>query len=126
VSDYIAGLRTDLIEAAGRHQRRGSLARRAMPVLPRAWSRPALAGAFVVAACVAAIVIAVSTIGPPTPAPTKPHQVLSVRLGTEGFDAVYAAGCLWVAGTNGEVLRVAHGRVVGRIKVGQQARSISA
>jgi hypothetical protein len=125
MSDYVTGLRADLVEAAGRHQRRGALARTAVPLRPRAWSRPALAAALATAACVAAVTIAVRAVGPPTPAPTQPHRVVSVPLGTEGFDAVYAAGCLWVAGTNGEVIRVAHGRVVNRVKVGQQAKSIS-
>lgn len=126
MSDYIAGLRGDLVEAAARHQSRGALAQRTLPLRPRAWSRPALAAGVAVAACVAAIVVAVSTVGPPTPAPTTPHRVVSVSLGTESFDAVYAAGSLWVAGTNGEVIRVAHGRVVDRVKVGRAARSVSA
>jgi hypothetical protein len=126
MSDYITGLRADLVEAAARHQRRGALARRTLPLLPRGWSRPALAAALATAACAAAIAVAVSTVGPPTPKPTKPQRVVSVRLGTDGFDAVYEAGSLWVAGTNGEVVRVAHGRVVDRVKVGQQVESISA
>jgi hypothetical protein len=126
MSDYIAGLRTDLVEAAGRHQRRGTLARRAIPVLPRAWSRPALAAAAAVAVCVAAIVVAVSTIGPPEPKPATPHRVLSVRLGTGSFDAAYTDGSLWVAGTNGEVVRVTDGRVRGRVKLGQQVKTIAA
>ena len=126
MSDYIAGLRSDLVEAAARHQRRGALARRTLPLRPRSWSRPALAAGLVTAACVAAIVVAVSTVGPPTPAPAKPHRIVTVRLGTEGFDAVYAGGALWVGGTNGEVVRVAHGRVVGRVKLGLQVESISA
>jgi hypothetical protein len=126
MSDYVAGLRTDLVEAAARHQRRGALARRAIPVLPRAWSRPALAAAAAVAACVAAIVVAVSTIGPPAPKPATPHRVLSVRLGTGSFDAAYAGGSLWVGGTNGEVVRVTDGRVRARVKLGQQVKSIAA
>jgi hypothetical protein len=126
MSDYIAGLRSDLVEAAARHQRRGALAKRTLPLRPRAWSRPALAAAFVTAACVAAIVVAVSTVGPPTPEPTKPQRVVTVRLGTDGFDAAYAGGSLWVAGTNGEGVRVARGRVVDRVKVGLQVESISA
>jgi hypothetical protein len=126
MSDYITGLRSDLVEAAARHQRRGALARTAVPLRPRAWSRPALAAALAAAACVAAVVVAVRALGPPTPAPTQPQRVVSVSLGTEGFDAVYAADSLWVAGTNGEVIRVAHGRVAGRMNVGQQAKSISA
>jgi hypothetical protein len=128
MSDYISGLRSDLVEAAARHQRRGSLSRTALPVLPRAWSRPALAAALATAACVAAIAVAVSTVGAPTPAPTEPHRVTVVRLGLEGFDAAYAAGWLWVAGANGEVVQVdaEHHRVVNRVKAGQLAESIAA
>jgi hypothetical protein len=126
MSDYIEGLRSDLVEAAARHQDRGTLARRALPVLPRAWSRPALAAALAAAVCAAAIVVAVGTIGPPTRAPAKPHRVASVQLGTGSFDAVYASGSLWVAGTNGDVVRVSHGRVAGRVKIGEQVKSIAA
>jgi len=126
MSDYIAGLRSDLVDAAARHQRRGTFARTTLSLRPRAWSRPALAAAFVTAACVAAIVVAVRAIGPPTREATKPQRVVTVRLGTDSFDAAYAAGALWVAGTNGELVRVAHGRVIERVKVGQQVASISA
>jgi hypothetical protein len=126
MSDYIAGLRSDLVEAAARHQRRGRLARRTLPLRPRAWSRPALAATVAVAACVAAIVVAVSTVGPPTPAPTKPHPVRVVRLGLEGFSATYGAGSLWVAGTNGEVVRVTRGRVTQRESLGDVGGGVTA
>src|SRR5262249_50577302 len=125
MSDYIAGLRADLVDAAARHQERGALRRRALPVLPRAWSRPALAAAGALAACVAAIVIAVTTIGPPTPAPEKPHPVRTISLGTEGFDAVFAGGDLWVAGSDGDVIRIRNERAISRIHVGDQVKSIS-
>ncbi len=126
MSDYIAGLRSDLVEAAARHQRRGSLAQRTLLLLPRAWSRPALAAALAVAACAVAFVLAVRAIGPPEPTPTRPHRVLTVRLGAEPFDAAYAAGGLWVVGSKGEVVRVVDGRVAGRLEVGQLGHSIAA
>jgi hypothetical protein len=126
MSDYIAGLRSDLVEAAARHERRGTLARRTIAVRPRAWSRPALAAACVTAACVAAVIVAISIVGPPAPEPTKPQRVVTVRIGTEAFDAVYAGGALWVGGTNGEIVRVANGRVVDRRKLALQVESISA
>jgi hypothetical protein len=125
MSDYIAGLRSDLVEAAARHQQRGALARRSVPLRPRAWSRPALAAVAVTAAVVAAIAVAVTTVGPPTPAPTKPHRVTVVRLGLEGFNATYAAGSLWVTGTNGEVVRVTRGRVAQRAKPADGAGGIA-
>jgi hypothetical protein len=125
MSDYIAGLRSDLVEAAARHQHRGALARRTLPLRPRAWARPALAAAVAAAAVVAVIAVAVSTIGPPTPEPTKPHRVTVVRLGLEGFNATYAAGSLWVTGTNGEVVRVTRGRVAQREKLADGAGGIA-
>jgi len=126
MSDYITGLRSDLVEAAARHQRRGALARRALPLRPQAWSRPALAAAVVAAACLAAVIVAVRAIGPPEPTPTNPHRVEVVRLGIEPFDAVYAAGSLWAVGSKGEVVRVRDGRVVDRLEVGQLGHSIAA
>jgi PAS domain-containing protein len=125
MSDYIAGLRADLVEAAARHQEQSALRRRALPVLPKAWSRPALAAAGALAACVAVIVIAVATIGPPSPTPAKPHPVRILPLGTDAFDAVYAGGDLWVAGSDGDVVRVRGGRAISRIHVGTQVKSIS-
>jgi hypothetical protein len=125
MSDYIAGLRADLVEAAARHEQRGAVRRRALPVLPRAWSLPALAAVAVTAAAVAAIAVAVSIVGPPTPAPTKPHRVTVVRLGLEGFNATYAAGSLWVTGTNGEVVRVTRGRVALRQTLADLAGGIA-
>jgi hypothetical protein len=128
MSDYISGLRGDLVDAAARHQRRGSLARTALPALPRAWSRPALAAVLATAACLAAIAIAVSTVGPPTPAPAQPHRLAVVRLGVDGFDATYATGFLWVAGENGEVVVVdtEHNRVANRLKLGELGGGIAA
>jgi hypothetical protein len=126
MSDYITGLRGDLVEAAARHRRRGALARTTISLRPRAWSRPALAAGLVAAACLAAVVVAVRALGPPETAPTQPHRILTVRLGAEPFDAVYAAGSLWVVGAKGEVVRVGDGRVVDRSRVGQLGHSIAA
>jgi hypothetical protein len=126
MSDYLSGLRADLVDAAARHQARGTLGRRALPLRPLAWSRPALAAAVAAAACLAAVVVAVRVIGPPTPEPTHPQRLAVVRLGADPFDAVYAAGCLWVVTAKGEVLRVGDGRVVGRVPVGQLGHSIAA
>jgi hypothetical protein len=126
MSDYIAGLRSDLVDAAARHQHRGAVARRTVVLRPRAWSRPALAAVAMTAAALAVIAVAVTTIGPPTPAPTKPHPVRVVRLGLEAFNATYGAGGLWVAGTNGEVVQVARGRVAQRLTLGDLGGGIAA
>lgn len=128
MSDYITGLRADLVEAAARHQRRGSLARRALPVFPRAWSRPALAAVAVTAACVAAAVIAVSAIGPPAPRPTRPHVVLSAKVAAVASDAVLSGGALWVTDFNEGVVHVdpASGRVLDRIPLPKSPTTIGA
>ena len=64
MSDYITGLRGDLVDAVDRHRRRSRLgtARRRLVVLPRFW-RPALAGAAIAASVLAALVAA-STLSP--------------------------------------------------------------
>jgi sugar lactone lactonase YvrE len=128
MSDYITGLRADLVEAAARHQHRGSLARRALPVLPRAWSRPALAAVAVTAACVAAVVIAVSAIGPSVPRPTRRHVAVSAKIADSVFDAVLSGGALWVTDFNEGVVRVdpASGRVLDRIALAKSATTIGA
>ena len=57
MSDYISELRRDLVGAAAREQGRGRAGRVARPLRPRAWSRPALAGALAIAAVLVAVVL---------------------------------------------------------------------
>jgi hypothetical protein len=128
MSDFITGLRGDLVEAAARERRRGRLGRAAGPLHPRAWRPAAALGALAVAAGLAAIVVALSTLGPPPPQAARLRIVAQVRVGGQPQDAVLAAGSLWVADFSGEVVRLdpASGRVVARIAVDGNPRSIGA
>jgi hypothetical protein len=128
MSDYIESLRTDLVEAAARHQRRGAVARTVVPLRPRAWSRPALSAVAVTAACLAAVLVAVSAIGPPAPRPTHPRIVVSAKVAGIASDAMLSGGDLWVTDFNGGLVRVdpATGRVLARTPLGGAARTIGA
>jgi hypothetical protein len=128
MSDYITGLRADLVDAAARHGRRRRLRRVPAALNSRAW-RPATAlGVAAVAASVVAVVIAVSTLAPPHPNPGRLQIVAEVRLDGQPQDAVLAGGSLWVSDFSGAVVRVdpAGRRVVERIPVGGDSRAIVA
>ena len=106
MSDYITGLRADLVDAAARHGRRRRSHRMPASLSPRAW-RPAVAlGVAAVAASVVAVVIAVSTLTPPQPHPGRLQIVAELQLDGQPQDAVLAGGSLWVADFTGEVVRV--------------------
>jgi hypothetical protein len=128
MSDYIAGLRTDLVDAAARHQRRGALARTTIAVRPRAWSRPALAAAVMTAACLAAVLVAVWAIGPPAPKPATPHIVLTTDVASVANDAVVSGGDLWVSDLNAGLVRVdpATGQVKAAVPLGGASRTLAA
>jgi sugar lactone lactonase YvrE len=119
MSDFITGLRGDLVDAADRHRRSGR--RR---TLPRVW-RPVLATAGAVAAALAVLVAARTLSPPPT---VRPAIATTVQLGGQPEDAVAAEGSLWVADFTGRVLRVdpASGRVTGRIAVPGHPQAIAA
>ena len=128
MSDYITGLRADLVDAAARHGRRRRARRVPVSLNPRAW-RPATAlGVAAVAASVVAVVIAVSTLAPPQPHPGRLQIVAELRLPGQPMDAVLAGGSLWVADFSGDVIRVdpAGRRVVARIPVGGNPRAVTA
>jgi hypothetical protein len=128
MSDYITGLRADLVDAAARHGRRRRVRRVPASLNPRTW-RPATAlGVAAVAASVVAIVIAVSALAPPQPHPGRLQIVAELRLDGLPMDAVLARGSLWVADLSGDVIRVdpATRRVVARIPVAGDPRAITA
>jgi hypothetical protein len=128
MSDYITGLRADLVDAAARHGHRRRRRRVPASLNPRAW-RPATAlGVAAVAASVVAVVIAVSALAPPQPHPGRLQIVAELRLDGQPMDAVSAGGSLWVADFSGKVIRVdpAGRRVVARIPVGGNPRAITA
>ena len=127
MSDYITGLRGDLVDAADRHRRRSRLgtARRRLVVLPRVW-RPALAGAAIAASVLAALVVA-STLSPSRHV-ARPKIAAVVQIGGQPQDAVLAGGSLWVSDYSGRVIRVdpASGRVTARIDVDGHPEGIAA
>jgi len=128
VSDFITGLRTDLVEAAARQQRRGRVGRAARPLSPRAWRPAAVLGAAALAISVAAVVLAVLALSPPTERAGRPHVVAEVRVGGQPQGAVLAGGSLWVAEYGGNVVRIdpTDRRVLGRNPVGGNAVSLTA
>ena len=127
MSDYISELRQDLVEAAAREQRRGRAGRVARPLRPRAWSRPALAGALAIAAVLVAVVLTLTTVAPP-PQPADPKVIATVRLDGQPRDAVLAGGSLWVADYEGRVLQVdpVRRRVRARVSVGGTPLAVAA
>lgn len=127
MSDYITGLRRDLVEAAERQAQRGRAGRVSRSLHPRAWSRPALAGAAAVAVAVVAVVITLSTLAPP-PQPSDAKIVATVHLGGQPRDAVFAGGSLWITDFEGRIVRLdaATRRVRAPIQVGGTPRSVTA
>lgn len=127
MSDYITGLRGDLVDAADRHRRRSRLgvAKGRLVVVPRIW-RPALAAATVAASVLAALVVA-STLSPSRSA-ARPEIAAVVQIGGQPQDAVVAGGSLWVSDYSGHVIRVdpASGRVTARIEVDGNPEGIAA
>jgi hypothetical protein len=127
MSDYVSELRRDLVDAAERHAHRGRVGLLSRPLHPRAWSPTALAGAAAVAAAVVAVVVTLTTLAPP-PKPSDAKIVATVRLGGQPQDAVLAGGSLWIADSEGRVLRLdaATRRVRARIPVGGAPVTIAA
>ena len=127
MSDFITGLRGDLVDAADRHRRRSRLgaAKGRLVVLPRIW-RPALTATAVAASVLAALVVA-SALSPSRPA-ARPEIAAVVQIGGQPQDAVAAGGSLWVSDYSGHVIRVdpASGRVTARIDVDGNPEGIAA
>jgi hypothetical protein len=125
MSDFISGLRDDLVDAADRH-RASVRPRRAWTRLPRVW-RPALAAA-TVAAAVVAIALAASKLSPPPSPAVRPAVAARVHIGGQPQDAVLADGAIWVSDFTGHVIRVdpASGRVTARIDVVGHPQAIAA
>lgn len=127
MSDFITGLRGDLVDAADRHRRRSRLgaAKSRLVVLPRIW-RPALAAGTVAATVLAALVVA-SSLSPSRPA-ARPEVAAVVDIGGQPQDAVLSDGSLWVSDYSGRLFRVdaATGRVTARIDVDGNPEGIAA
>jgi DNA-binding beta-propeller fold protein YncE len=128
VSDFIAGLRADLVDAAARQQRGGTVGRAARPLHPRAWRPAAVLGVAALAVSIAAIAVALVALAPPGQQSGRPHVIAQVRVGGQPQDATIAGGSLWIAEFGGHVVRVdlADRRVASRIAVGGSPTSIAA
>jgi outer membrane protein assembly factor BamB len=129
MTDFISGLRSDLLDAAAREQQRGPLGRAARPLRPRAWGRGAVPGVVAVAAAVALFVLAVIALAPnPARRPARPRVAAVIPLGGTPDGAAFGAGALWVADFDGALLRVdpAQRRVVRRFRLGAEPDSIAA
>ncbi len=128
MSDYITGLRADLVEAAERLERRGRVGRTAWPLHPRVWGPAATRGALAAAACALAVAAALTVFKPSPPQPERLKIVATVRLGGVPADAAVAGGSLWVGDMNGGLTRVdpRSRRVTARIGTGGDVGALAA
>lgn len=127
MSEFIDGLRADLVEAAARERQVGRLGRAARPVHPRAWRPAVVMGAMALAAIVAAVVLAVVALAPPAPRPGSPHVAAVLDVGGIPTDAAFGAGSVWVTDFDGAVIRIDPfaRRVLARIPVAGQPGAIA-
>jgi hypothetical protein len=119
VTDFVGGLRQDLVAAASRETARGR-ARRSRRVLERALPRPgALAGALALAALVAVLAATLVKVAPTRPA-VAPHVVATLRFGGQPADAAIAGGFLWVTDFERRLVQIdpRAGKVVRRLRLG--------
>jgi len=128
VSDYISGLRADLVEAADRERRRGAVARTARPLHPQAWNPGIATGAAAIAAAAAAFVLAVLALAPHrVDRAASPEVVATIRVAGTPTAAAYGDGYLWITDFTGSLVRVdpVTGRVVGRYALGAQPTAVA-
>jgi len=105
MSDYIDGLRQDLVEAAARQQAAGRGARVARPLRPRAWSPAVVLGAALALVAVVLVVAGLRAVGP-VPTPADPQIVQTARIGGHPRDAVAVGDSLIVVDYDGSVARL--------------------
>ena len=104
MSDYISGLRQDLVEAAARQQQRSPAARAARPIHPRNLSPLAVLGAGAALAGLLLLVLTLRAVSPPRP-PEAPKIVGTFSLGGQPRDATAVGGALLIADLGGNVVR---------------------
>ena len=105
MSDYVFGLRQDLVDAAARQQQRSPAARAAAPLHPRNWSPLAVLGTATAVAAVLVVVIGLRAIEP-APRPTDAQIVSRVHLGGHPRDAVAVGDSLVIVDSDGRVVKV--------------------
>ena len=127
--EFISGLRSDLVEAAAREAARGRVGRAARPLRPRVWNRRVALGAAALAAAAAAFVAVVLALASPRPAETaRPRIVATIATGTVPVCASFAAGRLWIADFNHQLVAVdvAGRRVARRVGIGLNPTALAA
>ena len=105
MSDYITGLRQDLVEAAAHQQQRSPARRLARPLHPRSWSPMAVLGAGAAVAGLLLLVVTLRAVSPP-PLPTSPKLVATYQLGGQPRDATTIGGALLIADFGGSLVEV--------------------
>ncbi len=106
MSDYVSGLRQDLVEAAARQQAAGRGARVTRRLRRRAWSPVVVVGAVVVLAAMVVLALGLRAVNPPRP-PEKPRHLGTFQIGGEPRDAASAAaGHVLVADADASLLLV--------------------
>jgi hypothetical protein len=105
MSDYIDGLRRDLVEAAARQQAAGRSARLSRPLRSRVWSPAPVLGAAAALAAVVLVVAGLRTVGP-VGVPADPQIVQTVRIGGHPRDAVAVGDSLIIVDYDGSLVRV--------------------
>jgi len=105
MSDYISGLRQDLVEAAARQQAAGRGARAARPLRPRAWSPAVVLGTVAAVAAALVLVVGLRAVSPPRP-PEAPKVVGGFHIEAQPRDAVAAGGSVFVADFGGQLLQI--------------------
>ena len=128
MSDFISELRREVVDAHGRHHRRGRLQRAARAMRPRVWRPAAVLAAVAVAAALVGAVVAVRYLAAPERPASRPQIVAVIAIGGTPVSAAFGGGSLWVTDFTGSVVRVdpRGRRVLARIKVRAQPGSIAA
>jgi DNA-binding beta-propeller fold protein YncE len=127
VSDFLTGLRHEVIDAHARHQRRGRVWR----VVGAAGAHARLAAVLVppIAATAVLVVLALVVLrGAPAPPPGSPPRILAVvHVGGMPTGMAFGSGSLWIADFAGSVVRVdprSH-RIIARIPVDGRPDSVA-
>jgi hypothetical protein len=127
VSDFIPGLRADLVEATAREAARGRLQRSRRTVELRLPRPTAVASALALAAVLLALAVALSTVAPELSA-ARPRVLATLELGGQPRDAALSDGKLWVTDFAGRLVHadVRRDTPVDGIQLGRYGGSVAA